>query len=147
MRQKEARQMGTKNKKEKPPYKWDFAIGTTSRVPGCKGFHYLILDIDGKDKYNERFNAATNRLDTFSCDYHVQETEHGFHVYTNLITSLQECALLAGLLGADRGWIRIAESRGYFYLADKKPVNLEWPVERMIIYAKKKGQTSNTGTS
>lgn len=130
--------MGAKNKKTQSE-KWKFAIGTTSRVPGCKGFHYLILDIDGK----KGFDKITNQLDEFGCDYVTQDTEHGWHIYTDLITSLKECVLLAGMLGADRNWIRIAEGRGYFYLADKRPMNFAWPVERMVIYRGKK-ETQDT---
>ena len=121
----------------KADYKWNFAIGTTSRVPGCKGFHYLIIDIDGKENHNDVFNRATYQLGEIGCDWVYEETQHGFHIYTSFITSFKESIILAGLLGADRSWLRIGEGRGYLYLADKTPIRMGWPVERMLIYAKK----------
>ena len=115
-------------------YKWNFAIGTTSRVPGSRFLHYLILDIDnGTLVPNKTFEI----LDGMS-NYNYQYTEHGIHIYTNFIATFLKCSVLAKKLGADPKWISIAERRGYFYLADKNVVKLPWPVERMIIYRGKK---------
>jgi hypothetical protein len=138
--------MGTKNKKKEPKilstYKWNFAIGTTSRVPGRKRLHYLILDIDG----TKDIAGICSCLTRLGHKWRSQKTENGYHVYTNFISGLKECAIIAGSLGADRNWIRIAEARGYFFLADKRHMQLDWPVERMIIYRGKK-EAQNTRAS
>ena len=123
--------MGKTNRETKAKAKWDFAIGTTSRVPGTKGFHYLILDIDTKGKQLE---VACNKLDALGCDYVTQETRNGFHIYTNFITSFFEVLFLAKIIGADETWLKIGQRREYLYLADKDQINLAWPVERMIIH-------------
>jgi hypothetical protein len=104
--------------------KWSFAIGTTSRVPGKPGWHYLMLDIDGEFTHQ---NA-----DEFEISV-LQKTESGIHVFTPILMALSPMLRLALSLGADPAWCSIAEKRGYAFLADKAPLHIPWPVERMVI--------------
>jgi hypothetical protein len=112
-------------------YKWKFAIGTTSRVPHSK-LHYLIVDFDEE---HPRFSliAGMNPDHMF-----IQKTPHGWHVYTDLQVTFSKLGQLLEIVGADKSWISIGKSRGYFFLADKGPVPLPWPVERMKLHAKKR---------
>lgn len=131
--------------------KWEFAIGTTSLVPvsdwNCFGikhpnFHYIIADIDDKE-----INAAAefllnempwNELAFFP-------TKRGWHIYTNAFMPWQDTLnFIRTIPGVDQNWIRIGERRGYLFLADKTAVELNWPVRRMVIYAKKKGNSRRT---
>ena len=119
------------------PNKWRFAIGTTSRVPGYK-WHYLILDYD-----NVPFSYVFHRLvNRFPCivrggeqfQFHAQPTQSGWHVFTSIhFYYFEELIDVAYAMGADPAWLRIGEKRGYLFLADKAPVPLPWPVERMVI--------------
>lgn len=134
--------MGEKElQEEKSQYKWEFAIGTTSRVPESP-HHYLILDIDTHD--DKKLQRTLGRLQAFS--YKAQKTPNGYHIYTDLeVYSIAEFVRHAKDLGADPAWLRIGEKRGYFFLADRRKVELDWPVERMLIhYGKKKGEALNT---
>lgn len=64
----------------------------------------------------------------------IQKTPRGFHVYTDIIFySLREVIRAARLMGADKVWTDIGLSRGYLFLADKGPVFMSWPVERMML--------------
>lgn len=111
-------------------YKWTFAIGTTSRVPGSRRLHYLILDFDGNYSWTE----LHRRILPLTSWFIVQKTRHGWHVYTNLICTFRNCCRIAKAVGADSKWIEIAKRRGYFFLADKDKIEFSWPVERMVIY-------------
>jgi hypothetical protein len=106
----------------KAPAKWRFAIGTTSRVPGSS-LHYLMLDVDD----------PTWVMGYRVCLYRIQVTKSGFHVYTNEKLSFEQMLFTAVGMGADPAWARIAQARGYAFLADKAPIALPWPVERMVI--------------
>lgn len=114
--------------RQKIEYKWKFAVGTTSRIPNSK-LHYLILDIDTQTdppigcgrKY--KFNS-----------WFVQRTENGFHVYTDLKLRFDQMEIAMKYFGADPSWIRIGLKRGYWFLADKQPVILPWPTERMALH-------------
>lgn len=122
-------------------YKWRFAIGTTSRVPKMPGKHYVILDIDGP-----KLPSLINQVACFAYPgIKIYKTEHGWHVYTNMIVSWRTLPNLLLDLGADPSWVKIGRRRGYFFLADKKQAKLPWPVERMCLSAKKgKGKEVNT---
>ena len=113
-------------------YKWYFAIGTTSRVPGSKK-HYLIMDFDNPDSIfslGEDLYGASKAV--------IQKTPHGWHIYTNRICSWKELlSILRNQFLVDQKWIDIGEERGYLFLADKDRMHMEWPVERMIIWAKR----------
>lgn len=126
---KKNQQVKTREKKSK----WDFAVGTTSRVPDCDGvqLHYLILDID-------EFFVDLGLLDSIGGVAKVQKTKHGYHIYTNLVYGFSWCCELAEMFGADKAWIRIAKTRGYFFLADKNLIDVPWPVERMAIHCRRK---------
>lgn len=133
--------MGEKKlQEEESKYKWKFAIGTTSRIPGSTG-HYLILDIDTHD--DRTIQKVLGRLQSYS--YKAQKTPNGFHIYTDCsLTSISDFVRNAKDLGADPAWLRIGEKRGYFFLADRRKVELDWPVERMLIhYGKKEGEALN----
>jgi hypothetical protein len=110
----------------KAPAKWRFAIGTTSRVPGSS-LHYLMLDVDNKNPwpYQYQFQDPFKRC--------IQETKSGFHIYTSYQLSFAEMLYRSVGMGADPAWARIAQARGYAFLADKAPIALPWPVERMVI--------------
>jgi hypothetical protein len=109
------------------PSKWQFAIGTTSRVPGSNYLHYLILDIDRATKAPAKF---------MRCEQRWQKTQSGWHLYTPWQMSFQDFLMNAEVYGADKKWLTIAEKRGYAFLADKKYLALPWPVERMVIGAR-----------
>lgn len=138
MQESEGRQVGTKDNEAK--YKWRFAVGTTSRVPGAKGLHYLILDIDDKQ------HPANLLAELWEIGFRtkVQPTENGWHIFTDAIFNLDGCGALALRCGADIKWVELAMKRGYFFLADKKRVSLEWPVERMVIYRGQEGKEIDT---
>lgn len=134
--------MGKKNRKKKAKAKWNFAIGTTSRVPKAEGYHYLILDFDGPVSITNCFGEMIRRGISFK----IQETPNGIHVYTNFTGTLDQVSAMARDFGADMNWIFIARKRGYFFLADKNIVLLDWPVERMIIHHGKKETRDSTRT-
>jgi hypothetical protein len=114
----------------KAEYKWRFAIGTTSRVPDSGGLHYLIADFDE--------NGAIDFPFLFNCNnFIVQRTEHGWHVYTDQIGTFDSVITKLKHIGADKAWIRIAERRGYLFLADKSEIHFPWPVEHMVIHMEK----------
>jgi hypothetical protein len=106
--------------------KWKFAIGTTSRVPDSGGLHYLIADFDDRYLPAGIFKNGNNFI--------VQRTEHGWHVYTDCITTFEGVINLLKQIGADPVWIKIAEERGYLFLADKYKLEFPWPVEHMVLY-------------
>lgn len=95
----------------------------------------MILDLDSKNDliYALDFlqQREANRIAA------ILPTPHGYHIYTNIETSFNRAIWLAHHAGADPSWIKIARKRGYFFLADKRKVVLPWPLERMILYAKK----------
>jgi hypothetical protein len=128
--------MGTKKLQKE---KWRFAIGTTSRVPKEKKFHYLMLDIDGTQENIDDVEYSVRKI---AGRYRIQKTKNGWHVFTDSIGKLKDVALSALALGADPVWVRIAKKRGYFFLADKDIVQLDWPVERMILVHGKKTKTN-----
>lgn len=108
--------------------KWRFAIGTTSRVPDCPvtvlgGLHYLILDIDRKEF----------PFHTLGSKYIAQPTRSGWHIYTPQTYYFEVMLEIALDFGADPFWCGFASRRGYAFLADKSPVAIPWPVERMVI--------------
>ena len=107
--------------------KWRFAIGTTSRVPGRPGMHYLIADFDGEPKFR---NLLQWKFGVW------QKTPHGWHFYSDIMASLKVMVKWLRMVGADPAWIRIGRKRGYFFLADKDQINFEWPVERMVLRIK-----------
>src|SRR5574341_862037 len=77
-------QMAYKNIEAKPQaYKWSFAIGTTSRVPGSKYLHYLILDIDSQE-----IQEVMETLNQMPCEWYEFKTEHGYHFYTDMRLTL-----------------------------------------------------------
>jgi hypothetical protein len=120
------------------PYKWRFAIGTTSRVPDSGGAHYLIADFDGNlPPFNKLEKMQVNNM-------LLQRTAHGWHLYTDYVVyDLSILAYRLRLLGADEAWIQIGYARGYYFLADKSKVVFPWPVEHMVLHYGKK-QTQNT---
>lgn len=120
-----------------PKYKWYFGIGSTSRVP-ChpEELHYVIADFDGKQ-------AARNcvilfdHLDSYGYFCRIQKTVNGFHLYSNAMASFNTLLDFLTYYQADKKWLEIGRKRGYLFLADKDHVNLQWPVERMVIHGKK----------
>lgn len=117
-----------------PKPKWDFAIGTTSRVPGRPGYHYLIMDVD----YNAIHFGFLATLKKFGATAIVmQPTESGWHVYTNLIYSWKQLFHFMPSC-CDSKWVSIGKKRGYLYLADKSQIVFPWPVERMILHFDRK---------
>ena len=129
--------MATKTAPKKIAYKWKFAIGTTSRVPDNPTWHYFIADYDGKDAVMLRvINEEMERLTAEGWKFVIQETPHGFHLYSNLTLQFYELIQCLKNCGADRGWLRIGKRRGYFFLADKDMVLMSWPVERMMLHVK-----------
>jgi hypothetical protein len=120
--------------KAEPPgfYKWAFAIGTTSRVPNSKR-HYLIADYDLTHPPSISLLMGLRPQHIF-----IQQTEHGWHVYTDLTYTFKKLLEILSLIKADPSWCTIGAQRGYLFLADKGPIHLPWPVERMSLYAKRK---------
>lgn len=115
--------------KTKNIMKWNFAIGTTSRVPYCKRLHYFIADFDCEKLPD---NVIEN-ISYWSKHVFIQKTKNGYHVYTDckltfnsLVKKLRHCK-------ADKKWVSIGKKRGYFFLADKSHVILPWHVERMVL--------------
>ena len=113
----------------KPKLKWDFAIGTTSRVPSRPGYHYLMMDIDGTlgeiPAYLRKLGAELVIL---------QPTPSGgWHIYTDLVYSWKKL-FKAMPLRTDKKWLNIGGRRGYLFLADKGRVNFPWQVERMVLH-------------
>jgi hypothetical protein len=127
----------------KPKSKWKFAIGTTSRVPHSGGLHYFIADFDDyifplEDQIVRWIVDPANIII-------LQKTEHGWHLYTDVIFSFDKLVANLKLTGADAAWIDIGKERGYFFLADKSEIDFPYPVEHMVIhYGKEK--TRNTKT-
>lgn len=124
-------------------HKWEFAIGTTSRVPDSR-HHYLIVDIDDPDylipalSYLINVHVVRNII--------VQETQRGYHIYTDSIMRWVELVRwLPRVPGVDRKWIKIGKRRGYLFLADKDVVTMLWPVERMMIHGKVKRDSGRLG--
>ena len=111
--------------------KWNFAIGTTSRVPNSQ-LHYLIGDIDQLDFDPMMIFQYSPEIVV------IQRTDHGWHFYTDCKLTLKQCVIAQRVIGCDKAWIRIGQSRGYFFLADKSPIILPWPVERMVLRGKGK---------
>ena len=124
-----------------PKLKWKFAIGTTSRVPDSGGrLHYLIADFDDPLINQERIWLE---LGAYREKAIIQDTEHGWHLYTSWKMTFDELIPFLKKISADPEWVRIGERRGYLFLADKKEINFPWPVEHMVIkYGKK--ETQNT---
>lgn len=116
------------------PAKYRFMIGTTSRVPGSRR-HYLIMDFDGPIYYQQA--GAIGSLAPHRSVW--QRTTNGTHIYTPVqFRTLREMLTVAVDLGADPTWARIAQRRGYAFLADKCMLDIPWPVERMIVSHGKK---------
>lgn len=124
--------------------KWRFAVGTTSRVPHRVGMHYLILDYDAPWKFKDVFTFVENGLRDDEGKWIAQPTTNGWHVYTSVIGDFSYIKQKAWRMAADLSWLRIAEKRGYLFLADKAPVPLPWPVERMVIAREKLHRDSTT---
>ena len=120
-------------------YKWNFAIGTTSRVPGGN-LHYFMADYDEKVIWIPPFIQQGFR-------YIVEPTHHGYHLYTDCHMPFAELVRILKTGPVDPSWIRIGERRGYFFLAHKQPIKFSWPVEYMYLFAKKKGKTRNASRS
>ena len=115
-------------------YKWNFAIGTTSRVPYFYNRHYLIADVDGRIQ-----PVIKNLFSKLTPDHiFIQTTQNGYHIYTDYQLNFTDLVLLLHKIGADKTWIEIGQKRGYFFLADKAQIIFPWPVERMILHAKKR---------
>lgn len=112
-----------------PARKYHFMLGTTSRVPGAPGWHYLIIDVDSKTRMKHLFLRGILPEPNVS-----QETVSGVHIYTNRVLRLKQMLHIAvKWYGADRTWARLALKRGWAFLADKGEVKIPWPVERMVI--------------
>lgn len=90
-----------------------------------------MLDIDGELNF-----ATWKRITKLSPNAVLDRTPHGFHVYTDYLVSTGEFIRLARKLGADRNWIEIGEKRGYWFLAEKRPLQLNWKVQRMVLHAR-----------
>jgi hypothetical protein len=117
----------------KPKSKWRFAIGTTSIVPPGTA-HYVIADVDVKDYMTTVIRAGDYLYDLGAQNIAFFPTKHGWHIYTDYITSWKNVLkILNDLPGIDRNWLQIGKRRGYLYLADYKAVNLDWPLIRMVI--------------
>ena len=111
-----------------PAPKYHFMLGTTSRVPGAPGWHYLILDIDGGKKLPSMGLTFGIKPACIA-----QRTNSGWHVFTAVKMRLKPMLKRAIHMGADRTWARLALKRGWAFLADKGEVKIPWPVERMVI--------------
>lgn len=122
--------------------KWQFAIGTTSRVPDSGGLHYVIADFDSHQLPKE----AITFIKTVVFGVVFQRTDHGFHMYTNHKTDFGNLVKTLEFIKADPVWIKIGKERGYYFLADKSATIFPWPVERMVLYIGKK-ETRNTTAS
>lgn len=118
--------------------KWKFAIGTTSIVPNSDK-HYYIADFDCPIP-----DSVFKTLQKNNVSFIVQKTKNGFHLYTDWKMSFNSLIkALRATPSVDRKWISIGIMRGYFFLADKDSVNMNWEVKRMVIYHGKK-ETQNT---
>ena len=89
--------------------------------------HYLILDFD-TDAHKKFIQVDTGKWQKW------QRTPRGWHCYTNHIAPFEQICQMAADLGADPQWLKIGRERGYLFLADKNPIHLPWPVERMAIW-------------
>lgn len=117
-----------------PNPKWQFAIGTTSRVPDSGGIlHYFIADFDEK-WIPER---ALDFIQKYARNFIVQKTDHGWHVYTDIRDSFDQITSWLKGVDVDETWLKIGKERGYLFLADKSQIVFPWPVERMCIYIEK----------
>jgi hypothetical protein len=123
---------GENGTRERPPNpKWNFAIGTTSRVPGRPTYHYLIVDIDKRGIFHHNLRYFRTLGATLII---LQPTPSGgWHIYTDLIYSWRNLFHVMPTF-ADEKWLQIGKKRGYLFLADKTQVNFPWPVERMVLY-------------
>ena len=128
--------------KKQLKYKWNFAIGTTSRVPRSGGSHYLIADFDGNIPTAFLLNLCYN---SGARNIIIQKTPHGWHVYTDLEMTFGELQVILKWAKADPAWIAIGKERGYYFLADKSEIDFPYPVEHMVLhYGKKKTQNTKT---
>lgn len=116
--------------------KWKFGIGTTSRVPRSK-LHYFIADFDGPIPHGTVIEWMLGNF-PFETGVIIQNTPHGWHVYTDWQITFSKLVQMLKDIGADPAWIRIGEKRGYFFLADKKEIDFPWQVEHMVIHYDKK---------
>jgi hypothetical protein len=124
----------------KQVYKWQFAIGTTSRVPGGS-LHYLIADFDGFYPMEPFLHGVLSAADNVIW----QKTPHGWHVYTDLQMKFEKLTKTLRMIGADPSWIDIGKERGYYFLADKSMIVFPWKVEHMVIRrGKEKAHNSKT---
>lgn len=131
-----------------PNPKWDFAIGTTSRVPGRPNYHYLIVDVD-----ESRLQTLPELLRQLGAKTIILQgtPSGGWHVYTNIIYSWRQLFHFMPTY-ADQKWLSIGKRRGYLFLADKNVITMPWPVERMVLHfdrkayngEKRKRKTLNT---
>lgn len=90
-----------------------------------------MADIDGDSYY---MMGTLRSLLSHTDQFFVQPTKNGYHVYTNVVLKFKQMELMLRTLGADPSWIRIGLKRGYWFLADKSPVMLPWPTERMALH-------------
>lgn len=111
-------------------YKWRFAVGTTSRVPGQRGVHFLMLDIDSVNHDSVDVRLAMD----FGCRTFATRSPNGWHIFTDIRRGFKSTCELALAYGADPKWVEIGRNRGYLFLADYKPMKLLWKTERMAIY-------------
>jgi hypothetical protein len=116
----------------KKKYKWWFAIGTTSRVPTREGYHYLIADFDQEDFPYKAGVLLDAMFDGRQALW--EETDRGWHLYTNLVFNFKDLIKVLGWIDADPVWIKIGKERGYFFLAHKSVLKFHWPVEYMYLY-------------
>ena len=123
-----------------PKRKWRFAIGTTSRVPTREEYHYLIADFDTENIPLTPFLSGI----LSNGRYFWEPTQHGWHLYTNIIFPFPKLVTTLQMIEADPAWIEIGEKRGYFFLAHKSYLRFNWPVEYMILNHGKE-KTQNTG--
>ncbi len=122
--------------------KWRFAIGTTSLVPTSVApgrgdhprRHYLIADVDTKD--DTAVNEVAWHLEELKVNrWALFPTRNGWHLYTDAVYRWPALLpVLAAFPHVDPNWLRIGRRRGYFYLADKTEVKLDWPVIRMVLH-------------
>jgi hypothetical protein len=135
----------------KPKTKWRHAIGTTSRVPldhpayrktlrnrEITQLHYLIADFDGPLAFHLLYYALSWPLISRSTSVVMQRTPNGWHLFTNIVLTFDEMKKKLTEIKADKNWIKIGAKRGYWFLADKGPVILPYPVKRMQVHWHKK---------
>jgi|SRR5271154_676534 len=120
---------------QNPKSKWRFAIGTTSLVPTSPRLHYLMADVDDAFTMSKLGNVLAYFAYLGAKNFTLQRTRNGWHVYTDTRMPWRKLtATLSRTPGVDQAWLRIGLQRGYLFLADKSPVQLNWPVKRMVLH-------------